>query len=505
MSESRPLSSLNKAQPGPAPDGLGTGLFANKNIRTGEDVLHFESPFVAVLETQRLEDTCSGCFGKRQLETDSEDNKITLKACTGCQIVKYCDKTCQVKDWKAAHSLECGIYQTLKPRVLPINARAILRMVLRTGASKNGYTSQDLEELGALETHIQEIRNESPAQWERIALTSKAVKEYSGTEMEEEMISAYGAKLDLNSFNLTSAVYDRTGLYLHPFAALMNHSCNYNCVVGFDGPELYVKAIYPIQNHEQIFISYVDATNPVDIRKKELRERYFFECRCEKCSSETPASQDRNISEEAEAVAKDAYALLESGSASDDSWKLSETIQNLISHSWPKTQQPFISVLDESITADIARGEFGYGFLNSALRYLHIDRDVYSESHPIRAVHAWTLAKMAIYISQANPNFTLPGFVRGRDALGLIRSSGVSVDYGLIAWSVLVGLVARKAEICIVPGLKQMVEKAFLEVHGEFMTNGLDPRGMGEEIRKEWVKVREVLQGYLTEIFGEDV
>lgn len=77
-----------KANPGQAPGGLGKGLFASISLKSGEDVLSTQTPFVAVLETPRLDDTCSGCFGKRQLENADAE----LKACTGCQVVKYCDR-----------------------------------------------------------------------------------------------------------------------------------------------------------------------------------------------------------------------------------------------------------------------------------------------------------------------------------------------------------------------------------------------------------------------------
>lgn len=69
-------------------DDMGNSLFATKDIKAGEDVLKINRPFVAVLDTPKLEDTCSGCFGKRQLFY----GVTTLKACTRCQIVKYCDK-----------------------------------------------------------------------------------------------------------------------------------------------------------------------------------------------------------------------------------------------------------------------------------------------------------------------------------------------------------------------------------------------------------------------------
>lgn len=71
----------------PAPNEMGNGLFASTAIKTGEDVLHVQTPFVVVLDSPRLQDTCSGCFGKRQLDSGTE-----LKACTGCRAVKYCDR-----------------------------------------------------------------------------------------------------------------------------------------------------------------------------------------------------------------------------------------------------------------------------------------------------------------------------------------------------------------------------------------------------------------------------
>lgn len=91
MSAESHLPSVHtKTTPSPAPNGLGTGLFASSDIHTGEDILRISSPFVAVLDTPRLSDTCSGCFGKRQLNADAD--QADLKACTGCQVVKYCDR-----------------------------------------------------------------------------------------------------------------------------------------------------------------------------------------------------------------------------------------------------------------------------------------------------------------------------------------------------------------------------------------------------------------------------
>ncbi|KAL4783982.1 hypothetical protein BJX76DRAFT_357430 [Aspergillus varians] len=509
MSDSAPTSSVqSKATPGPAPNGQGRGLFASTDLRTGDDILHIKSPFVAVLETQRLDDTCSGCFGKRLLESDPE-SKIVLRACAGCQVIKYCDKTCQAKDWKLAHARECGIFKSLQPRVLPINARALLRMVLRTGAKKDAYTTEELDLFQTLETHVRDIHAGNPAQWERISLSSKAVKEYSKTDMDEEMISAFGAKLDLNAFNLTNSLYDRIGLYLHPYAALINHSCDYNAVVGFDGPELYIKAIRPIAKDEQILISYVDTTYPTRIRQKELRERYFFTCQCKKCTHEKEEDKEKEspdaTSEMAAAVSRDAFALLESGTALTDSKRLALVTQALISYHLPKTKQPFVSILDEMIASDITGDSYFHAFLNSALRFARIDPVVYRyEAHPLRAVHAWTLAKVTLYMSQQMPDQTIPEFAKDGWQEFLGRGE-VVVDYGLLAWTVLAELVSKEAEYCTVPGFRAMVKRAFAEVHEEFMNHGLDPRRMREEIRGEWIKLGKVIQGYYQCVFREEV
>ncbi|KAL5365117.1 SET domain-containing protein [Aspergillus floccosus] len=484
MSLDTPSPSDVRAKPGPAPGGLGNGLFATENIKPGENILHIQSPFVAVLETQRLTDTCSGCFGKRQLESGTE-----LRACTGCQVVKYCDKTCQSKDWKFAHSLECTIFSKLKPRVLPVNARAVLRIVQRRARRK--YSSQELDLFLQLETHEKEIRHENAPQWERIALSSKAVKAYSQTDTPEDLISAFGAKLDVNSFNMTTALSDRIGLYLHPYAALINHSCDYNAVVGFDGAELFAKALRPIAQDEQIFISYVDATNPVDIRRKELRERYFFDCRCAKCADQLDTSDALRSAAAADAQ-RQANMLMEVATAAGiDPAEAVRSLESAMrtlhesavvqSSTWPITEQPMVSLRDELIASLLAAGRFQTAFVQAAIRVVRVDRVVYPvRGHPIRQLHAWTLARLAIHLSQG---------MEEEEETGGLQLASFELDYSLLIWSLLSGLVDGEAESCAVPSFKRMVKAALGEVHREFLDKGVDPRGLSDAIKSEWVKV----------------
>lgn len=290
-------------------------------------------------------------------------------------------------------------------------------------------------------------------------------------------------------------MYDRIGLYLHPYAALINHSCDYNSVVGFDGDELFVKAVRPVKKDEQIFISYIDASGPYDVRRKELSERYYFDCQCSKCFKGTDTPEDKfletlNDSSILEAAGTKAQAFMESASSLD--WEPTEAVRKLESamqvldqtSAWPITRQPYISLRDEFIASLLSSGRFKAAFAQAAVRYTRVDPTVYPyDSHPIRLVHAWALAKLAIHLSQGvdtnqDDHFALERF---------------ELNFSLIIWSLFNGLVNKESESCTVPSFKRMVRMAFYEVHKEFVANGLDPSNMGDEIKREWEKVEKVV------------
>lgn len=294
-------------------------------------------------------------------------------------------------------------------------------------------------------------------------------------------------------------MYDRIGIYLHPYAALINHSCDYNSVVGFDGDELFVKAVRPIKKGEQILISYIDASGPYKVRRKELSNRYFFDCQCSKCSKGTDTPEDRFLTTPPggptlKNAEREAHSLLESAlghniEPTESVRKLESAMQVLHQTSaWPITRQPYISLRDELIASLLSTGRFKTAFAHAAIRYIRVDPKVYPyDSHPIRHIHSWALAKLAIHLSQGieqNSDDTIP-----------IERFGL--NFGLIIWSVLNGLVKKESESCTVPSFKRMVKMAFFEVHQEFVVNGLEPTNMKDDIDREWEKVGAVVSAAL--------
>ena len=62
--------------------------------------------------------------------------------------------------------------------------------------------------------------------------------------------------------------------------AMINHSCDPNTFVYFEGNQLRVRSIRPISAGEEITICYVDPTLILTARKAFLQREYFFDCSC---------------------------------------------------------------------------------------------------------------------------------------------------------------------------------------------------------------------------------
>lgn len=300
-------------------------------------------------------------------------------------------------------------------------------------------------------------------------------------------------QLDLNSFNLTNAVYDRLGVYLHPYAAIFNHSCDHNAAVSFDGPNLHIKALRPIQKGEQIFITYIDVTDPYPIRQHNLQSRYYFTCHCSKCTSEA-ASSTATTHHPAQ---QDAYDIIQSLSTLENpTHSLLKALTTLRTSSIPATTQPSISLLDELITSLLAQQKYKSAFAYAAARYRAVDPVVYPlKGHPIRLLHAWVLARLAIHLSQGvEVESTAGGGSGGEEEVALEK---YELNFNLVIWSVLAALVGEEETGGTGPGFWRLVKREFRAVRGEFVAAGLDPRGSRElerEIGREWGKVDKVVK-----------
>jgi hypothetical protein len=76
-----------------------------------------------------------------------------------------------------------------------------------------------------------------------------------------------------------------TGIFLDAGLAMANHSCVPNAFIGFDKRTAVLRTERPIQEGEEITISYIDNTLPKAARHEALR-LYHFKCDCPRCKDD---------------------------------------------------------------------------------------------------------------------------------------------------------------------------------------------------------------------------
>ena len=80
-----------------APKNAGNGLFASQDIDPGQEIFRIEQPLLSVLDSPHLRDACANCYtwcppsGVGQFG-EEKGVGVTLKACLGCKINRYCSK-----------------------------------------------------------------------------------------------------------------------------------------------------------------------------------------------------------------------------------------------------------------------------------------------------------------------------------------------------------------------------------------------------------------------------
>ncbi|KAK5677536.1 hypothetical protein LTS10_010108 [Elasticomyces elasticus] len=274
--------------------GAGNGLFAKRTFESGDVVLQLPRPLVAELYDQYREHSCAWCFlrapasemeRKRATAFGSRTADITVTACTGCKITRYCSKVCQRKAWKCEHKYECKV---LGQEQLNQPARIVLKLLGRLRAGE-----ESIKTIMDYHSKQNDVKIEDPDYHDKL---SRAVATaWQHCERAEDlsgglaMAMTLGFNVMLNSLNLsnTATPSDQVGRGFDPVLCAANHSCDPNAFFVFETPRAVLRAARKIKEGEEVFISYKSDTKPFKYRQAELKEFYFFDCRCPKCEKGT--------------------------------------------------------------------------------------------------------------------------------------------------------------------------------------------------------------------------
>lgn len=409
---------------------------------------------------------------------------------------------------------------------------------------KHGLISDDEWSLVLqLQSHVEDFK-QLPV-WENIELMSVGASQFSLTQdmFNKDFVAAMYARVRLsyviktplttskiltNSLTLITPTLDPLGLIFDPMLGHINHSCDPNAFIMMDGASTSLRTLKPINKGEEVYISYIDTTNPYRRRQYELTCRWFFTCACSKCVKGPTLSEDafaiapsalpaklqdiadallshESFAQEFEnhvgdmqpekraaALQGKAFAEYEEARALSDPQQIVEKLHDAMtlchsSNLFPVHRQPFAALRDDLIINLLSVGDYKAAWSHCAKRYTSILPTLYPVPfHPIRVVQTWQMAVLAIYFSATPEGIGAPGVNMGLIALMLVKQVVDAAGRSHGAESKFARSVGRKAEE-MVGELKRSLGGG--KVDGAVMNRELEAQremlgGMGQ-----WAKI----------------
>ncbi|KAF7648334.1 hypothetical protein LDENG_00158090, partial [Lucifuga dentata] len=203
-----------------------------------------------------------------------------------------------------------------------------------------------------------------------------------------------------NCFTISDGELQELGVGLYPSLSLLNHDCEPNCVMVFEGKKLHLRAVQDIGPGEELTISYIETLALTEDRQKQLEDQYHFICRCQRCDSQDKDGLMLSGEEATWLQLKEALPRLE-GLKADLDWKaVLEGCSHLLSavgDAVPDENLYKLRVTDMALDACIQlrcwEEAAGYGE-----KTLPVYRQYYPDPHPAHGVQLMRVGKLQDYL-----------------------------------------------------------------------------------------------------------
>ncbi|XP_015607741.1 protein msta-like [Cephus cinctus] len=248
----------------------GRGMFATRKIDQGELIFVDAALVVGPRRYSKYLPMCVGCY----------KSSCPLFPCDRECGLPVCSKECE----DSPIHVECSALGKWGTTCGSMWSSDILQAVLPIRALSLPQEQKDL--VYALECH------EGPRHGMEVDLLIKNVRNTISSEDEAFMRRVCGS-CDTNSFETAVLVandskekFSMTSLRgLYPMGAMQNHSCVPNTRHHFDNSQkLFVSAARPIDQGEELTMTYTELLWDTTIRRQLLVETKHFLCSCQRCS-----------------------------------------------------------------------------------------------------------------------------------------------------------------------------------------------------------------------------
>ncbi|XP_075453191.1 histone-lysine N-methyltransferase SMYD3 isoform X2 [Ascaphus truei] len=329
----------------------GNGLQAARELSLGITVCS-EQPYVYTVCKKSQGAVCESCLRRKE----------KLLRCSQCKFARYCDARCQLEQPDCA--------------------------------------SEELYSVSNLQSNIKELNDEMKEGLGHLATTlelylKKEIQDASQLPPGFHILEYFG-KVTCNSFTISDGEMQDVGVGLYPSMSLLNHSCDPNCVIVFEGRHILLRTVKEIPMGEELTISYIDVKVNTHMRQNQLQRQYCFICDCHRCQSRDKDTDMLAGDEQASKYVEGSIARLEELQYQNEGAQaldLCKTLMNNNSSRLPDKNIHQLKMLDCAMDACISLGLWEEA-LHFGTRTLEPYSMYYSSYHPVRAVQVMKVGKL---------------------------------------------------------------------------------------------------------------
>ncbi|XP_059504711.1 histone-lysine N-methyltransferase SMYD3 isoform X4 [Stegostoma tigrinum] len=302
------------------------------------------------------------------------------------------------------HKHECKCLRSIYPKVPTDMTRLVARIIFKmlTGLP---CSSEELYSMSDLQSNIKGMSEEMKGGLGQLtAMLQFYIKEEipNASQLPPglSLLHLFG-QVKCNCFTISDGEMQEIGVGLYPSMSLLNHSCDPNCVIVFDGKQLQLHAIRQIQADEEVIsygltISYIDVMATSAERRRQLETQYCFTCDCERCETADKDSDMLAGEQRAWKEIKESIPKVEELQSAGNWEEVVDVCQAFIDKNRdvvPDTNLYLLKMLDAATDSCIhlARWEDALCYSVRTLRPYQL---YYVGSHPVRGVQLMRVGKL---------------------------------------------------------------------------------------------------------------
>ncbi|XP_053315754.1 histone-lysine N-methyltransferase SMYD3 [Spea bombifrons] len=372
--------------------GKGNGLRATRRLNAGVTVASMQPYVYTVCRGKKYRAACDYCLRR----------STSLQRCSQCKFARYCNSTCQKAAWQD-HKRECVCLKSILPNVPTDSVRLVGRIIFKL-LQQSDSTSEELYSISDLQSHIEDLSEDMK---EGLRQLVTALELYIRKEIQDSSqlppgcnILEYFGKVTCNSFTISDGEMQDVGVGLFPSMSLLNHSCDPNCVIAFEGRYLNLRTVREIPKGEELTISYIDVMMPTHQRQNQLKRQYCFTCNCHRCLSNDKDKDMLAGDEQAWKEMECSLSRLEEMRSQDKGEEALEICKALLKTSQLPDRNIYqLRILDFAmdVCIDLGHWEEAQHF---GLRTLEPYGLYYSNYHPVKAIQMMKVGKLQHYLDQ---------------------------------------------------------------------------------------------------------